>query len=47
MGRNFKTALLTGLILVATTASAAAETRIDCPLQKARRTITDKLPNGW
>ncbi len=47
MSIRIKTGLLAGLVLVAAAGSAAAETRINCPLQQARRTITDNLPSGW
>jgi len=40
--------LIIAIALFATgIASALADSRINCPQQQARRTITNKLPNGW
>lgn len=47
MGLIVRTGLLAGLVMLAAAQPAFAETRINCPLQKAKRTITDTLPNGW
>ncbi len=46
MRRSITIALLTlaGLML---SGSAVADTTINCPLTQARRTITDRLPDGW
>ena len=42
-----KIAVAAGMVLIAGTQFAAAETRIDCPLQQAERTIVNKLPQDW
>lgn len=47
MASELKTGLLAGLLLAAGIGTAAADTRIDCPLQQARRTITGNFPGGW
>lgn len=42
------TTIAAGLLaLLAGAQFAAAETRIDCPLSQAKRTITDPLPKDW
>ena len=47
MGLIIRTGLLAGLAMFIAALPAFAETRVKCPLQKAKRTITDNLPNGW
>lgn len=47
MTRYITTALLSAMAMAAMTASAAADTRIDCPLPQVTRKITDNLPSGW
>jgi len=39
--------MVAGLLFAGLAGTAAADSRIDCPLQQARRTITGNMANGW
>ncbi|MDH5559049.1 MAG: hypothetical protein OEZ03_17005 [Alphaproteobacteria bacterium] len=43
----FRTGIVAGLLFAGLAGTAAADSRIDCPLQQARRTITGNMANGW
>lgn len=43
----FRTGIVAGLLFAGLAGTAAAESRIDCPLQQARRTITGNMAKGW